>query len=239
MKIAICDDDKVFVKQLAEYIGKVEENHQLWSVVYEFTDGEDLYEYYKKHTDIDIIFIDILMNTSNGIEIAKKIRVLSSKTKIIFISAYEQFAREGYGIHADGFLVKPLEYNEVEEKICKIAEMVENNHNSFYFESTNRSKVLLDFDEILYIETYNRQTKIHTKEETFLTNKKMKDFDKILENADFFRCHSSYIVNLQYIKKVEGFTIELKNKTEIPISKPRKKEFMSVFTEYVAKMFNV
>ena len=57
MKIAICDDDKVFVKQLAEYIGKVEENHQLWSVVYEFTDGEDLYEYYKKHTDIDIIFL--------------------------------------------------------------------------------------------------------------------------------------------------------------------------------------
>lgn len=237
MKMAICDNNKRFIRQLEKYVSHYERECDCNFVVYEFLDGENLFEFCQENPDIDIIFLDVVFTHSNGIDIAKRIRNLNQRVKIIFISSYEKYAVEGYGIDADGYLIKPLAYPKVKEKLNDTVRKINKNHEGFYLDATNKGKVLLQYDDIVYIETYLKHTRIHTRNENFLSFTKMKEYDERLKSHGFCRCHAAYIVNLGYIHRIDSLTIVLKDRTEIPISKSRKKELMSAFTDYIGTFF--
>ena len=108
-KIAICDDEPAVRKQMEAYFKELE---SVFCISY-FESGEALLE-----SDVlyDVIFLDIDMKGISGIDTARKIRVRDKKAKIIYVTAYEDFREYAFGVHAFGYLVKPVE----KEKILEI-----------------------------------------------------------------------------------------------------------------------
>lgn len=101
-KIAICDDEPAVRKQMEAYFKELE---SVFCISY-FESGETLLE-----SDVlyDVIFLDIDMKGISGIDTARKIRVRDKKAKIIYVTAYEDFREYAFGVHAFGYLVKPVE----------------------------------------------------------------------------------------------------------------------------------
>ena len=107
-KIAICDDEPAVRKQMEAYFKELE---SVFCISY-FESGEALLE-----SDVlyDVIFLDIDMKGISGIDTARKIRVRDKKAKIIYVTAYEDFREYAFGVHAFGYLVKPVEKEKILE----------------------------------------------------------------------------------------------------------------------------
>lgn len=95
---------------------------------------------------------------------------------------------------------------------------------------TGKYKVFLR--ELRYVETFNRNLLCHTEQENLLCHKSMKEMESTLQGQGFARCHTSYLVNLFFVKGVKKLEITLVTGETIPISQPKRKEFMERLTEY-------
>lgn len=119
MKIIICDDNKQFVKQISSYIDRYSLGHRTSFQKYHFYDAGTMFEFYKNCTDVAVVILDVVFDHSNGVEVAKQMRAINISTRILFVSSFEKYAVKGYGVNADGYLVKPIEYEEFEKKWMK------------------------------------------------------------------------------------------------------------------------
>lgn len=236
MNIIICDDNKRFVEQIEDFFRKYSEKNLNNFIIYRFYDAETMFEFYRNYTDIDIILLDVVFNHSNGIEVAKKIRKINNRTRIIFVSSFEKYAIQGYGVCADGYLLKPIEYIRFESELQQVIPKVQVKSQKLFFEKTDQGKILINMEDICFIETYGRKTKIHTLNGEFTSHQKMQEYERKLQTGNFYRCHAAYIVNMQFIQRIEENTVVLKNGAEILISKKRKKGFMASFTEYMGTL---
>ena len=191
MKIGICDDDSLFLKLMTKYVKQYEkENYKEFRII-QFISEDRLVEYLKKDPEIDILFLDVLLYRENGIDIAKEIRKTNHKLRIVFVSACEKFAVKGYDVNAEGYMLKPFNYSEFADKMNDLMTRVDTRSVEVYLDNTDKGKILIDVNDLIYIETCERNTKIHTREDTYISSKKMKEHERLLQTYTFCRCHAS------------------------------------------------
>ena len=130
-------------------------------------------------------------------------------------------------------MLKPFNYSEFADKMNDLMTRINTRSTEVFYDNTDKGKILIDVDDLIYIETCERNTKIHTREDTYISSKKMKEHERLLQGYTFCRCHASYIVNLSYVRSIDGLSLFLKDGTEIQISKSRRGEFMEAFAKYV------
>lgn len=228
--IAICDDEKDFVAYLTglfqRYAAETGEEIKITA----YYDGMELTEKYD--TTIDLIFLDIQMRRVNGLQAAKRIRQLDEKVGIIFLTTLTQYGLEGYQYQADNYIIKPLKYvrlkAEMDQWLKKHSQ--EDGTSVVIANDTGRYKVFLK--SLRYVETFNRNLLLRTEKEPIICYKSMKEMEQELQDKGFVRCHTSYMVNLFYVKGVDKLEIELVTGEKIPISQPKRKAFMEKLTEY-------
>ena len=236
MRIVICDDDIIFAKKLYEGIVRVcDELGEKGVQVLSFSCGEDFFNYYEQEKRIDIILLDIMMKNVNGIEVAKAIRLGDANMEIIFLTSLKNYVFEGYNLRATNYLLKPINYLVLKKEIEKAIENIKRIQNAYFVEKNDLGVFKIYADDIRFIETYMRNTKIHLKDESVLSYKSMKKHMQELEQNDFYRIHESYIVNMKYIKKVVGYEVVLTDETVLPMGKSRKKQFMESLNYFLGK----
>lgn len=130
-------------------------------------------------------------------------------------------------------MLKPFNYSEFADKMNDLMTRINTRSTEVFYDNTDKGKILIDVDDLIYIETCERNTKIHTREDTYIISKKMKEHERLLQGYTFCRCHASYIVNLSYVRSIDGLSLFLKDGTEIQISKSRRGKFMEAFAKYV------
>ena len=130
-------------------------------------------------------------------------------------------------------MLKPFNYSEFADKMNDLMTRINTRSTEVFYDNTDKGKILIDVDDLIYIETCERNTKIHTREDTYISSKKMKEHERLLQGYTFCRCHASYIVNLSYVRSIDGLSLFLKDGTEIQISKSRRGKFMEAFAQYV------
>lgn len=170
--------------------------------------------------NVDLVFLDINMPEVTGLMFAKAIH---GSTKIIFTTAYREYAVEGFDLQAVDYLLKPISlerlmkalqkfYNEMEQKVVSTIE------EKFTFFRSDRKMVKVDFDTILYIESLGDYLKIHTSNEVTITRETLSATLDKLPPACFLRTHRSFIVA---ISKIDSFTNEhiTLGRKVIPISR--------------------
>ena len=237
MKIVLCDDDRNFVDLMFNYVERicVELDEKLVTVI-PFCSGEDFLQYFKEIRNIDIIILDILMKGINGIEVARKIRDTDPNIQILFLTSIKNYVFEGYNLNAVNYLLKPIRYNILKNELRKAIGNVHNLPDLYFVEKNDNGVFKIYIDEIVYIETYMRKTRIHTQNDVIISYKSMKVHMAQLGNADFYMIHESFIVNLRYIKKVVEYDVVLLDGEILPVSKNRKKAFMQKMSIYYGKM---
>lgn len=195
----------------------------------------------KKHLP-DVVFLDIEMPKYSGLDIYKFIDLEDMNFKIIFTTAYNQYAIEGYSVAAFDYLLKPINpeklkltldrLKSLENKSQKLEELGQLK-SKIAFPDGNQM-VLIDHDDIIFLKAENSYTEINLSSGKKITTcRALKSFENNLsDNKNFFRCHRSYIINLNFVssfvKGNYGF-ITLKNNHEIPVSSDKVTELLNQF----------
>lgn len=228
--IAICDDEQNFVTHLTEQLNQyaAETGEEIKVTVY--YDGMELIEKYD--TTIDLIFLDIQMKLVNGLRAAEQIRRMDERVGIIFLTTLSQYGLEGYKYRAVNYIIKPMKYVRLKAELDKFLSRYRQEDNPSYVVVNDTGKYKIMLKTLRYAETFNRNLLLHAEQENIICYKSMKELEQDLRDKGFVRCHTSYLVNLFYVKGVKKLEIELITGELIPISQPKRKEFMEQLTEY-------
>lgn len=228
--IAICDDEEDFVQDLKKKLEQfsAETGEKIKVTVH--CDGVDLIKKYD--TTIDLVFLDIMMSLVNGLKVAEMIRNKDRKVSIIFLTSFPQYAVEGYKYQAFDYILKPIRYARLKEEMNNWLQSYRTKDVPYIIAANDTGKYKVLLKKLRYIETANHNVLFHMEQRNIIVYSRMKDIEKELENKGFFRCHTSYIVNLFFVQSVEGYDITLTTGECIPISQPRRRAFMKYLAEY-------
>ena len=192
---------------------------------------------------VDLVFLDIKMPELNGMEFSK---ILPKNCRAIFVTAYDQYAIEGFRHNAIDYLLKPVSYEEflaaankayewfVMNKKSQIADNNQLNERKHIIVKSEYKLVQIDLSKIVYIEGLKDYIKFYLDDtpNTVLTLMNMKTIEQNLPADKFIRVHSSYIVNVTKIKTIERNRIVFGSKY-IPISETYKKNFTTYLQNHL------
>lgn len=184
--------------------------------------------------NIDLIFLDINMPQISGLSFAKSI---NRNIKIIFTTAYREYAIDGFDLQAVDFLLKPISFERLLQAINKYlneSNKVNNltneeiivEKNDFCFVRSDRKMVKVIFSEIKYIESLGDYLKIHLLDKTVITRDTISNIEAKLPQKDFIRTHRSFLVSMVNIDSFTSEYIEI-GKNQIPIGRNYKKAVLS------------
>jgi two-component system response regulator LytT len=176
---------------------------------------------------IHLVFLDIQMPDLNGMELARVLNhgSVTSQTRIIFTTAYNQFAVEGYKVDAMGYLLKPFGYEEFLSAALKaksyfdliqennIQPEVSGSQEHYLFVKADYKLVRIDFDSILYIESLKDYVKIHLVENSkpIMSLSSLKAIEEKLPPGKFLRIHRSFIVAVNKIDSISKSAVHIGN----------------------------
>ncbi|SHF91792.1 LytR/AlgR family response regulator transcription factor [Dysgonomonas macrotermitis] len=191
---------------------------------------------------VDLLYLDINMPQITGIEFSK---TLPPSTRVIFTTAYDQYAVEGFRLNALDYLLKPISYSEFLQASDKAMEWFRltqadkvkqsgatGSQSSIFVKSGYRMEKI-DFDKILYIENQKDYVKFHLDgiSEPVSSLMSMQSLDEKLPSQQFMRVHRSFIVNLEKVKTIERNCIVF-GKEYIPVSDSYKDRFMEFLNKH-------
>ncbi len=177
---------------------------------------------------IDLVFLDINMPEISGLSFAKSI---TKNIKVIFTTAYREYAVDGFDLQAVDYLLKPISFERLQQAVDKFSHNLHQKEfheptiaepqNDFIFVRSDRRTVKINFSEIQYIESLSDYIKIHLINKVVITRETISNIEAKLPASRFLRVHRSYIVS---ILKIESFTNEFVeiNKKALPISRSYK-----------------
>lgn len=200
--IAIVEDDVSWKERLEQYIKKYEAESGYHFTVSSFSDGLDILSDYKPV--YDIIFFDIEMAHSNGIDIAAKIRDIDESVIIIFVTNMAQYALKGYTVNAMDFVVKPAKYYDIAYRLDKAVKVLERMKKKEIILTYGRDIRKVDVSDIYYIEVVKTHLVYHTSSGDIEVRDTLQNAEKKIGCDYFVRCNSGYLVNLQYVTKISG-----------------------------------
>lgn len=195
-----------------------------------------------------IVFLDIEMPEHSGLEIFNFIKP-PINFKIIFTTAYNQYAIEAFKQNAVDYLLKPIDIDELEKAVQKAQKLISSERLTNQIEDLSKAlqkiainKIALEVpkgilfvahDDILYFEADGMYTNVFLKNgDKKLICKPLKIFvEQLQEESLFFKCHRSYLVNLQYVvefSRKDGDQLIMSNQKSVPISKSNKESFLKV-----------
>lgn len=227
IKCIAIDDEPLALKQIAKYVEKT----PFLELQESFESPFDAINYLQKNT-VDLIFVDINMPDLNGLDFVKS---LNDPPKIIFTTAYSEYALEGFKVDALDYLLKPIDYAtflkasnkakswfSIQEK--QTPEQIKSN-DDFLFIKSEYKIIRIKLEDIKYIEGMREYIRIHlANDKPIMTLLSMKAMEAQLANKSFMRVHRSYIVNLNKISTIERNRIVF-DKVYIPVSDQYKEKF--------------
>lgn len=228
IKCVIIDDEQPSINVLKGYIQKIP-GLQLVGTAINPIEGIELV----RGTRAEVVFLDIQMDEMNGIEVKQ---VLDPSVKVVFCTAYSEFAVTSYDLDAVDYLIKPIAFGRFVKAVQKLSDKLLPGistfevipHDYFYVKAEHKGKMIkIDIDDIDYIESRSNYVAFYRGSDVTLAYLTMKDLELRLPPSQFTRVHKSYIVALNRITAFENGSLLLKGKSaRIPLGNNYKEAFM-------------
>lgn len=231
LSCAIIDDEPLAVEMMSEYVKKT----SFLTLNGSYNSAVQAIKALRENP-VDLLFLDIQMPELSGLEFAK---ILPKRTKVVFTTAFPQYATEGYEVEALGYILKPVSYDaflKVAKRVYDWFEMAEKSKNykeeRFIFVKSDYKLVRIDFDDILFVEGLKDYVKIYTESgEKIMSLMNMKTLDDFLPKPEFLRSHRSYIVHMNKVKYIDRLRMIIKDNF-IPISESYKETILAYFDKH-------
>ncbi len=221
----IVDDEPQARKMMEAFVSQLSG----WKIVKVCSNAIEAFEALQSNK-IDVIFLDIKMPILTGIDFLKS---LKNPPLVIFTTAYNKYAMDGYELNVVDYLLKPISMHRLLQAAEKVTERLATRTEidtqkpldvTYIFVKHENKLVKINFDDILYIEGMQNFVRIHTAAKAYLVTNTMKGIEELLPHT-FMRVHKSFIVGINAVTSVFGNTIEV-GATQIPIGSNYKDEFM-------------
>ena len=235
MTCIIVDDEPLAREAIQSLVGKIKDLE-----VIESFNSADAASRFLMANLVDLIFLDIQMPGTSGIDFAKTI---PSKTLVIFTTAFSEYALNSYEVEAIDYLIKPVGFDRFQRAVSKAKSYhkllaADNSNNKietvtddYFFVKADRKIIKLLFKDILFIEGLKDYVVLQTESQKIMTNMNIKTIHEQLPAKIFVRVSKSYIINVQHITSFDNNTVSI-NKSEIPIGNAYRTFF---FDEFVTK----
>lgn len=234
MKIAVCDDERQFIDAICPLLEQWAQSHNIRLTLYCFTDGDDLIATHK-NKNMDLIILDVIMPLLSGIDTAKEIRHNDQAVPIIFLTSSKEFAIDSYEVKAFYYLIKPI----VREKLFLVMDdfwKIFNSQKNTFTAHTATGFYKIAIDDVDYLEAQNKQVLVHMADGKIIEiRERFSTCENVfLPDNGFFRCHRSYIVNLNQVEQFTKTELRTSQNATIPISR---NNYMAFKDAYFNHMF--
>lgn len=229
MRIAIVDDQekwRVCVEELIKkHYGKNTPQIDHFDCGESFCDREEY----------DVVFMDIEMKQMDGFETARRYKQNNRDALILFLTTHVELSRRGYMVNAFRYIDKACIVDELEEALNAIDELP-NKDRVIAFHVVNMAEMHIRVKDILFIETDKRNIIVHTIERDYISNRGIDEVEIELQDCGFFRCHKSYLVNLERVHKIDKLYAYFANGKKAMISTRKYSEMKEKYFEYNSKI---
>jgi len=183
--------------------------------IFLFEKGEDFWRGFAVGTRYDLLLLDIMIDETNGMDLARKIREHDSNAAIIFITSSPDFAVQGYDVNALHYLIKPPDAEVLERLIA--SDYKNRFKNSFLIFKSGSQILRVPVRDIICLETVGRRVEITLSDRTVVYSGKLSEL--IAGKEQLIRCHQAYAVNISNIRELTRSDAIAKNAKAIPVSR--------------------
>lgn len=209
MRIAVCDDEKKIVETLCQSLV------QLGYAVDGYTNPMLL-----DGKEYDLYFLDIDMKEQNGIELGYHLRQKDPCCIIIYLTNFEDYRAQAFGVHAFDYLTKPVDVMAI-KRVMEDAEKVVKKQEPLLSWKTKDGLLQMKPTDIYYFEFYNRNVILHAKDGNFALSQNMHTIAAMMKPYYFVLPHKSFCINLYHVRLLKGYNITMVNGDTIPLSQKR------------------
>ncbi len=232
MRIAICDDESFFRKEIKEMLLTYKNEKKIRIDIYEFDTGDELL---KSEKIFDIILMDYIMPGSNGLDTARKLRLKNNICSIIFVTANPDFIFDSFEVQPFRFLIKPVSEDKLFHAIDDYLHQ-QKILNPIVISEDGEQKVIRS-EDILYLEGDGKYCRIITEKNTYKSCKTLSRIHALLPEFCFIRIHKSFVVNMYNIASVGTMETVLQNGTKLPVSRKYASTFKKTFLNFIKNYY--
>lgn len=243
MQFVICDDNQENLRELEKLLLKyIARFSGLSFEIEKFTDAALLLHKIQDKKPADIYILDIIMSDISGIDLGREIRKKSEKSIIIYITESDQFALDAYDILAIRYLLKPVAEDRLFEALDYALSQIQDKRETFFTVKTKNGLESVPYREIEYIENSSRKLEIHLTDGRKITSiyirKSFEDETKEFLNTGNFLCvHKSFLVNLNYVRKLNQTNVVMNSGTSIPVSRKSASQVKKNYLLFISEQY--
>ncbi len=227
MRVAIIDDERPARSELRYQLLELHPDVEIM----EGDSGASALQLAGEHK-FDLFFLDIELEDIKGTALVQALKMMQPDMKIIFVTAYSEYAVQAFELSVEDYLMKPYNKRRLEKALEKCfkdeeSKQTEKIKKKIAF-NYNGKMIFEEIEKIVYIETFNRGCLVHTENDEFYESKALGEYEKQLDGMRFLRIHKSYLVNLDKVREVfpwgnNNFGMKMKGyeKNILPISREK------------------
>ena len=225
MRVVVCEDEKIFANTLCIEIASFFEERKIDVEIVWYDNGNLLLNDFANNIEPDLVFMDIELGDADGVEIIRRVRKQNLSVPVIFLTAMEGRVLDGYDVRALYFLYK----RDYKERLYSVLERyVKDYINTSRIKVKGKDSInLFKVQEICWVESEGRGTKIHTDTGSYVDAESIHGFIKQLPEEFFIEVYHCLYVNVDRIGRVDSDSILLDTGETIPVSRRKRKDVMS------------
>lgn len=225
IKCLIVDDEQIAQQIVEQYIMQTPE----LTLVAKCRNALEAFAKLEQHP-IDLIFLDIEMPLVNGLTF---LQTLTKPPKVIFTTAYPNYAVQAFDLDVIDYLLKPFSYERFLKAVKKMKESAivptDNNNDGHLLVKEKGGLIKLPYNQIIFIKASKDYVKIFTGDQQYLASFTMKNLEELLSPDKFVRIHKSYIAGLRHIKMIKADEVLMEGSHVLPLSINYKENLLTVF----------
>ena len=236
--IFLCDDNSETVESYSDLIKRIAKKKQIEISLSVFYSGKSLLFYMSDTPDLpDIIYLDILMDSLNGVNTAKKLRELGCNAEIIFLTSCEDYVFDSFDVSPAHYLLKAeTSETKFEQVFLRAVQLSDGKATQKFVCKAGASRKIIPIKEISHFVIWKGIVTVHYgKNETFDYWITLEELEEQLRGQNFVRTQRSYIVNLMYIAEFQRRKIVLKTGETIPVGVTYEEKVRNAFMDYMTR----
>ena len=233
IKFAICDDEPAMARELAGYLARYLEEHEVTAYsVSSFSSGRALLE---AADGFDVIFLDIQMEEPDGMETARLLRGQGDHSLLVFVTVLMELVFDAFQVEAYDYLTKPLDAARFARTMDRVLQTLEQRTAASIVIQQGSGCEVVPLSDVVYCEVLGRKVYLHKADGTVTGYyDRLEQLERRVDGR-FFRCHRSYLVNLDYVRGCQTGQVLLSQGERIPVSRLRERDLTGALLLHMKK----